>query len=466
MRKFDTCFAAAPALLAAITASAGPLITERINVNPISGLEADGPSDSPVLSADGCIVAFVSQSGTLAPAGYGLTKNSFSQVYAVDRCVTPHTLELVSVTSDGSAAADRESYYPNISADGRYVAFITLAGNLPMPSTQPSGQVYLVFVRDRVAHTTLSPLQAWRTTPNNGASVYFDTFAYTQLVRQHYMSDDASEFVFEFFDGVSANNNVDAFHVSGGVTTLHQICIDSTAGRCYRPQISGDGSTIVFATTLAMIPADVNGQADIYAYDTATTNLSLVSVTAANAQSSNPVDPGNDLGISSDGNVVAFSSDSASNFPGNQASTLLAKNRASGAVTLLSAAPDGTPESPIVGFGPDKVGMTPQLSADGNRIAFGSNNAAITPYPGITGHLDAVVADLALQRFGSACLSASGSHGNQGCDTATLSADGRWIAFRSASDNLVPGDTNGQKDIFVVALDPAVDLVFADGFEP
>lgn len=457
---------AAIALIAAAQAAAGPLVTQRVNVNPVTGLQADGPSDSPAISADGCIVAFVSQSGTLAPAGYGLTKNSFSQVYAVDRCVTPHTIELVSVTSDGSAAANRECYYPNISADGRYVAFITSAGNLPMPSGQPSGQVYLPFVRDRVAHTTLSPLEAWRATPNNGAGVYFDTLGTTSLARQHYMSDDANEFAFEFFDGVSANNYVDAFHVSGSVTTLHQICADSTAGRCYKPQISGDGSTIVFATMLAMIPVDINGVADIYAFDTVTTNLSLVSVTAANAQSSNPVDSGNNLGISTDGNVVAFSSDSASNFPGNQAFTLLAKNRASGAVTLLSAASGGTPQPPIVGFAQDEVGMTPQLSADGNRIAFGTNNAAISPYAtSIPARLDTIVADLTLQRFGSACRSASGSHGNQDCDTATLSADGKWVAFRSSSDNLVPNDTNGQADIFVVALDPAVDVVFTEGFE-
>jgi Tol biopolymer transport system component len=458
---------AAMLLLASAPAGAGALVTERVNVNPTTGLQADGPSDSPVLSADGCIVAFVSQSGTLAPAGYGLTTGSQPQVYAVDRCVTPHTIELVSVTSDGSAAADRGCYYPNISADGRYVSFISSAGNLPMPSGQPSGQVFLPFVRDRVAHTTLSPLEAWRKTPNNGAGVYFDTLGTTPLARQHYMSDDASEFAFDFFDGVSATVDVDALHVAGGATTLYQICADGAPGRCYRPQISGDGSTIVFITMDALVASDVNGHADVYAYDTATGSFSLVSVTAANASASNPVDSGNNLGISDDGNLVAFSSDSASNFPGNQAYTLLAKNRASGDVTLISAAPGGIPESPIMFGDPSyEVGMTPQLSADGNRIAFGSNNAAITPWPAVTGHLDAVVADLTLKRLGSVCLSASGYNGNAGCDTATISADGKWVAFRSASTNLVPSDSNGQADIFVVALDPAVDVVFSSGFEP
>jgi hypothetical protein len=159
-------------------------------------------------------------------------------------------------------------------------------------------------------------------------------------------------------------------------------------------------------------------------------------------------------------------SQSATNFPGNQAFTLLGKNRTSGSVTLISAGPGGVPETPFYAGGNGGEGLiAPQLSADGNRIAFGSNNADITPYPAITGQFDAVVADLTLGRLGSACLSASGSHGNNGCDTVTLSADGKWAAFRSTSDNLVPSDTNGEPDIFVIALDPAVDDVFANGFE-
>jgi len=470
MYTFYRPCAAVAVLFAAATGHAGPLVTERVSVNPASGLQADGPSDSPALSADGCIVAFVSRSGTLAPGSYGLTKTSASQVYAVNRCVSPNTIELVSVTNDGSTASDRDCFYPNISADGRYVAFITSAGNLPVPGSGPSGQVFLPFVRDRLTQTTLSPLEAWRTTPNNGAGVYFDTLGTNPVARQNYMSADASEFAFWFFDGVSPTLNVYAFHVSGATTTLYTICPGAAAGSCSKPQISGDGSTIVFPSSHALIAGDVNGSADVYAFDTATTDSSLVSVTAANVQANNPVDPGNDLGISNDGNVVAFLSDTATNFPGNTPFTLLAKNRTSGEVTLISAGPGGTPEVPTLFTNNEanEVGATPQLSADGNRIAFGSNNPAITPYPDpfTLGSLDAVVADLTLKRLGSACLSASGSHGDQGCDTVTISADGKWVAFRSISDNLVPGDTNALADIFVVALDPAVDDVFASGFEP
>ena len=83
MRKFVMYCGAVTVLLAAGTVAAGPLITERINVNPTTGAQADGISDSPVLSADGCIVAFVSQSGTLAPPSYGLTTGSPAQVWTL-----------------------------------------------------------------------------------------------------------------------------------------------------------------------------------------------------------------------------------------------------------------------------------------------------------------------------------------------------------------------------------------------
>jgi hypothetical protein len=119
MHKLATNCVAAIALIVVTSASAGPLVTERVNANPVTGLQADGPSSSPVLSADGCVAAFISQSGTLAPASFGLTTASPPQVYAVNRCVTPHTLELVSVTNNGAAAADRACQTPNISADGR-----------------------------------------------------------------------------------------------------------------------------------------------------------------------------------------------------------------------------------------------------------------------------------------------------------------------------------------------------------
>lgn len=447
---------AAMLLFASAPAAAGALVTERVNVNPTTGLQADGPSDSPVLSGDGCVVAFVSKSGTLAPASYGLTTGSPAQVYAVDRCVTPHTLELVSVTNDGSAAANAACSVPNISADGRYVAFYSNATNLPVPGSGQNGVAGIIYVRDRITHTTLSPLEAWRPTPLNNGGVGIDTAHATR-----YMSADGSRFAFEFQSAPAVPYNSYVVNFSGGVSTLQGICPadNNCLTGTQQMTISADGSKVLLQSTYAFAPGGGSGSDfyNVYLYDIATATSTTVDVTANGMPPNQSVQPAFDFALSGDGHFVAFSSGTATNFPGSTADTLLLKDMASGAVTLISAMSDGTPVTINYNI------ALPKLSDDGNRLAFTAANPLV---PHLYEVDDAVVADLSLGRLGSACISASGSFGTDGCDSTTISADGKWAAFRSKSDNLVPNDSNGQADIFVVALDPAVDVVFASGFEP
>src|SRR6478735_6433533 len=46
-------------------------------------------------------------------------------------------------------------------------------------------------------------------------------------------------------------------------------------------------------------------------------------------------------------------------------------------------------------------------------------------------------------------VSTDGVDGNGPSTGASLSGDGRFVAFESTADNLVPGDTNGKADVFV-----------------
>ena len=46
-------------------------------------------------------------------------------------------------------------------------------------------------------------------------------------------------------------------------------------------------------------------------------------------------------------------------------------------------------------------------------------------------------------------VAADGTQGNGGSRWPSISADGRYVAFYSTASNLVPGDTNGDCDIFV-----------------
>src|SRR5262249_7249874 len=46
-------------------------------------------------------------------------------------------------------------------------------------------------------------------------------------------------------------------------------------------------------------------------------------------------------------------------------------------------------------------------------------------------------------------VSSAGTQGNQDSEMPSISANGRFVAFASFSDTLVPGDTNGVADVFV-----------------
>src|SRR5438067_2367503 len=57
--------------------------------------------------------------------------------------------------------------------------------------------------------------------------------------------------------------------------------------------------------------------------------------------------------------------------------------------------------------------------------------------------------DRTLPATGLASIGTSGAQGNGVSSSASVSADGRYVAFYSQATNLVPGDTNGTFDVFV-----------------
>jgi Tol biopolymer transport system component len=118
--------------------------TESISiVSPPEGLGAH--SGSAAISADGRYVAFDSWEPDLVP---GDANNSFD-VFVRDRATG--VLERVSVDSAG-VEGDDWSLAPALSADGRYVAFQSFAGNLVPGDTNND---FDVFVHDRQAGTTI-----------------------------------------------------------------------------------------------------------------------------------------------------------------------------------------------------------------------------------------------------------------------------------------------------------------------
>ena len=112
--------------------------TRRVSV-ATDGTQANTDVLDPAISGDGRYVAFVSRSPRLVAAD----TNGATDVFVRDRL--RHTTRRASVASDGRQAR-RFSLAPAISADGRYIAFHSMAPNLVGRDTN---QNYDVFVRDQ-----------------------------------------------------------------------------------------------------------------------------------------------------------------------------------------------------------------------------------------------------------------------------------------------------------------------------
>ena len=112
-------------------------VTTRAS-KPADGGSGDGISAYGTISANGRYAAFASGSSNLVA---GDTNNQWD-VFVRD--LDQQTTVLVSVATDGTQG-DQDSYYPSLSADGRFVAFISWASTLGAPGVTSSSdrQIYL-----------------------------------------------------------------------------------------------------------------------------------------------------------------------------------------------------------------------------------------------------------------------------------------------------------------------------------
>jgi Tol biopolymer transport system component len=120
----------------------------------------NGASYSPAISADSRYVAFESQASNLVPTD----TNRTSDIFVHDRRLGGTSR--VSVSS-GMNQGNRSSEAAAISADGRYVAFVSQASNLVADDTNRNWDI---FVRDRLTHRTRRVSVSSRGTQANRSS--------------------------------------------------------------------------------------------------------------------------------------------------------------------------------------------------------------------------------------------------------------------------------------------------------
>jgi murein DD-endopeptidase MepM/ murein hydrolase activator NlpD len=235
---------------------------------------------------------------------------------------------------------------------------------------------------------------------------------------------------------------------AGGVTTRVSVSSDGTQGdsASWYSSISADGRYVAFASDATnLVPGDTNSVGDVFVHDRQTGQTSRVSVSSDGTQQS---DDWRDFpSISADGRYIAFASDASNLTPVDiwYAPDVFVHDRQLRQTARVSVASDGT------GGGPS---TSPSISANGQHVAFGSWAGDLVPND-TNGERDIFVHDRQLGKTTRISISSDGIQGNNssGEDSdsrrVSSSADGRYVAFSSSASNLVHGDTNGYPDIFV-----------------
>ena len=155
-------------------------------------------------------------------------------------------------------------------------------------------------------------------------------------------------------------------------------------------------------------------------------------------------DRGGPSHVSADNRFVVFVSASSQLVAGdvNNYADIFLRDRQTGITSIVSLASDGSQANGHSG--------TPVISADGRYVAFVSLASNLAPLGSYNGSFAVFVRDLQANTTTLVSVSTGGAVANYGAIDPAISADGRYVVFASASDTLVPGDTNVfNYDIFV-----------------
>ena len=221
--------------------------------------------------------------------------------------------------------------------------------------------------------------------------------------------------------------------------------------------ISGNGNYVAFASFADnLVAGDNNEQRDIFLYDRTAKTTQLVSVTSNGTQAN-----GLSLfsAINDDGKYVAFESTATNLVPGdtNSLADIFLYDRVNQTTARINVAPNGTQANGVTTLG--------SISDDGNYISFTSEASSLVANDN-NGKSDVFVYD---RQNNTLELITSGANGDS--TSGLISGNGSYVVFESDANNLVPGDTNGKKDIFIYdrvnktteLVDVAADETQSDG---
>jgi len=465
----------------------GTMVLVSVNTNGVAG---NGASHSASMTPDGRYVAFSSAATDLVPDD----TNGIPDIFVRDLQVSRTALASPGAVLSSSPYRLSGSQAPLLSDDGRYVVFYSAATGL-VAAAQSGGEIY---VRDLVENTTIWASSYSRTALGTSQAVSFNHalsadgkfVAYeaqaddqtngvilrynldtgtTDLVhdnaavaRAQYediqtlnMTPDGRFIAFLANTNRSAGNYstcVQLWHAQTGALTLVSGDPDGlvpTNSVCDWPVVDPSGRFVAFmSTATGLVTNALVGEYHLYLRDTQTAQTILLDADPDGVGS--PVSAGSIPQLSADARFAAFECADATLVPNdwNHGADVFLRNIAAGSTELISAHDPSQPST--TAGGPSTLGVN-SVSADGRYVAFSSeaDNLVADDTNGLS---DVFVRDLAT---GNTVMVSRGTNG-MSADNASfqpaISPDGRYVAFASAADNLVPADSNRYQDVFLCDL--------------
>jgi Tol biopolymer transport system component len=268
--------------------------TFRVSVAAPSG-DANGPSISPSMSADGRHVAFEGTATNLVEPA----TQPRSHIFVRD-LFTGQT-ELVSMSS-GGVEGNAGSFSPRISPDGRFVVFESLATNLAADSTSGFRDI---FIHDRLGGTT-----ELVSVSSGGEQAAAESTNPTVSEDGWYVAFDsmASNLVPGDSNGVQ-----DVFLRDRELGLTERVSVASDGGEAngasFSPVMALGGSRVVFVSRASdLVAGDTNGYADVFLRDRDAGVTERVSLSDGEAQGDRDSGVGG-VAVDVTAHFIAFHSD-------------------------------------------------------------------------------------------------------------------------------------------------------------
>ncbi len=328
--------------------------TTRVSVDS-TGTQGNNNSGSASvfsISSDGRYIAFSSNATNLVAGD----TNGATDIFLHDTQTGDTTR--VSVDSLG-AEGDGASSSPSMSADGRYIAFRSLATNLIAGDTNDTDDIFLhdtqtgdtTRVSVGLGNVQGNSYSSSPSVSSDGRYIAFTSDASNLVAGDSGVYTDI--FLHDIQTGNTARVSVDSLGAEGGGTSSS-------------PSISSDGRYIAFnSNAINLVVGDTNITSDIFLHDIQTGNTARVSVDSLGAEGNSL---STSLSISSDGRYIAFSSNATNLVAGdtNGVPDIFLHDIQTGDTTRVSV-------DSLDGEG-NGASLTPSISADGRYVTFSSES--------------------------------------------------------------------------------------------